>query len=312
MTRDGTPVLVWAREAEVAEAINRTRENPLFLPGQRLDAGIRATAELADVARHAKGAPWLIVVPAQHVRSIIGGVGAGAAEALVLCAKGIEAGTGMLMTEVAAEAAPGVPLAVLSGPSFAADVAAGLPTAVTLAAPTLERAAALAQRLARAAFRPYASDDMTGAEVGGAVKNVLAIACGVVVGAGLGDSARAALVARGFAEMTRLAVARGGKAETLAGLSGLGDLVLTCGSLQSRNMTLGAALGRGVPATEALSGRLSVAEGAATAPVLEREAARLGVEMPICAAVAALLDGRMTAAQAAEGLLARPLRTDGA
>lgn len=309
---DETPVLLWAREAEVAEAINRTRENPLFLPGHRLSSCIRATADVGDIARQARGMPWLLVVPAQHVRSIAAALDGCAAATLVLCAKGIEAGTGLLMTEVAAEAAPGVPLAVLSGPSFAADVASGLPTAVTLAAPTLDEALALARQLARPTFRPYAGDDMIGAEIGGAVKNVLAIACGVVVGAGLGDSARAALVARGFAEMTRFAVARGGRAETLAGLSGLGDLVLTCGSLQSRNMALGAALGRGVPAAEALAGRLSVAEGAATAPVLAREAERLGVEMPICAAVADLLAGRTTAAEAAEGLLARPLRPDGA
>ncbi len=312
MARDGTPVLLWAREPEVAEAINAGHENPLFLPGRTLHPAIRATADLAALAREAAGRPWLVVVPAQHVRGILGGLDCRAAEVLVLCAKGIEAATGRLMTEVAAEAAPGVPLAVLSGPSFAADVAAGFPTAVTLAAPTLAEAAALAQRLARPGLRPYAADDMIGAEVGGAVKNVLAIACGVVVGAGLGDSARAALVARGFAEMTRFAVARGGRAETLAGLSGLGDLVLTCGSLQSRNMSLGAALGRGVPAADALAGRLSVAEGAATAPVLVREAARLGVEMPICAAVAALLEGRVTAADVTEQLLARPLRPDGA
>ncbi|WP_448582949.1 NAD(P)H-dependent glycerol-3-phosphate dehydrogenase [Thermaurantiacus sp.] len=310
MASDGTPVLLWAREAQVADAINRTRENPLFLPGQRLGHGIRATADLAELAREARHVPWLLVVPAQHMRRLMAGMESTAAAVLLLCAKGIEAGTGKLMTEVAAEMAPGVPLAVLSGPSFAADVAAGLPTAVTLAAPSLAEARDLAKRLARPGLRPYASDDMVGAEVGGAIKNVLAIACGVVVGAGLGDSARAALVARGFAEMTRFAVARGGRAETLAGLSGLGDLVLTCGSLQSRNMTLGAALGRGVPAAEALAGRLSVAEGASTAPVLVREAERLGVDMPICSAVAALLEGRMTATQAAEHLLARPLRAD--
>jgi glycerol-3-phosphate dehydrogenase (NAD(P)+) len=295
----------------VAEAINRTQENPLFLPGQPLHPGIRAVTGLAALAREAAGCPWLVVVPAQHVRSILGGLDTAAAETLILCAKGIEASTGKLMTEVAADVAPGAPLGVLSGPSFAADVAAGKPTAVTLAAPTLGSAAVLAQRLARAAFRPYAAEDMIGAEVGGAVKNVLAIACGVVVGAELGDSARAALVARGFAEMTRFAVARGGRAETLGGLSGLGDLVLTCGSLQSRNMALGAALGRGMAAAEALAGRLSVAEGAATAPVLAREAARLGVEMPISTAVAALLEGRMTAAEAVGQLLARPLRPDG-
>lgn len=312
MACDGTAVLLWAREPDVADAVNTGHENSLFLPGQRLNPGIRATAALDQLARTAAGVPWLVVVPAQHLRGILGSLDCRRSERLILCAKGIEAGTGLLMTEVAAEVAAGVPLAVLSGPSFAADVAAGLPTAVTLAAPTLAEATELAQRLARPGFRPYAADDMVGAEVGGAVKNVLAIACGVVVGAGLGDSARAALVARGFAEMTRFAMARGGRAETLAGLAGLGDLVLTCGSLQSRNMALGAALGRGVPAAEALAGRLSVAEGAATAPVLVREAARLGVEMPICTAVAALLDGRMTAGEAMDQLLARPLRPEGA
>lgn len=308
---DGTPVLLWAREREVADAISARRENPLFLPGHRLHPGIRATHDLGAIAREAAGAPWLVVVPAQHVRSILGLLDCRASAALLLCAKGIEAETGFLMTEVAAEAAPGVPLAVLSGPSFAADVAAGKPTAVTLAAERLADAVELARRLARPALRPYAGDDPVGAEVGGAVKNVLAIACGVVVGADLGESARAALVARGFAEMTRFAVARGGRAATLAGLSGLGDLVLTCGSLQSRNMALGAALGRGETAADALAGRLSVAEGVATAPVLAREAARLGVEMPICSAVAALLDGRMTAPQAIEALLARPLKAEG-
>lgn len=308
---DGTPVLLWAREPEVAEAINRNRENPLFLAGVRLRPGIRATADPGELARGAAGTPWLLVTPAQHLRAVLSALPWERAGALLLCAKGIEAGTGLLMSEVAAAVAPGAPLAVLSGPSFAADVAAGKPTAVTLAAPSLEAAHALARQFARPSFRPYASDDLIGAEVGGAVKNVLAIACGVVIGADLGDSARAALVARGFAEMTRFAVARGGRAETVAGLAGLGDLVLTCGSTQSRNMSLGVALGQGSRAAEILAGRRTVAEGALTAPVLVREAARLGVDMPIAEAVDDLVADRVSAAEAARRLLSRPLRADG-
>jgi glycerol-3-phosphate dehydrogenase (NAD(P)+) len=230
---------------------------------------------------------------------------------LVLCAKGIEAGSHRLMAEVAADAAPQSPIAVLSGPSFAAEVAKGLPTAVTLAASTEAEAAALAERIARPTFRPYASDDIVGAEIGGAVKNVLAIACGVVIGAGLGENARAAIIARGFAEMTRFGTARGARAETLAGLSGLGDLVLTCGSTQSRNMRLGMALGEGRSAAEALAGKLSVAEGAATAPVLVEAAAAIGVEMPISAAVADLLAGRASVSEVVVRLLRRPLTTEG-
>jgi len=214
------------------------------------------------------------------------------------------------MAEVAAAAAPQSALAVLSGPSFAAEAARGLPTAVTLAADSMAQAAALAARIARPTFRPYASDDVTGAEIGGAVKNVLAIACGVVIGAGLGENARAAIIARGFAEMTRFGIARGGRAETLAGLSGLGDLVLTCGSTQSRNMSLGMALGRGQNAEQALAGKVSVAEGAATAPVLVEAAAAAGVDMPIAAAVADLLAGRAAVAAVIRRLLSRPLKAE--
>ncbi|MFN3370117.1 MAG: NAD(P)H-dependent glycerol-3-phosphate dehydrogenase [Sphingomonadaceae bacterium] len=305
---DRAEVLIWAREADVVSAINQSHENPLFLPGVKLSGRIRATGDLADLA----GLPlWLVVPPAQHLGRVLAAAPLAHAPRLVLCAKGIEAGTHRLMAEVAAAVAPASPLAVLSGPSFAGDVARGLPTAVTLAASTLAEAQALAETLARPAFRPYASDDVIGAEIGGAVKNVLAIACGVVVGAKLGESARAALVARGFAEMTRFAVARGARAETLAGLSGLGDLVLTCGSPQSRNMALGIALGEGRSAAEALSGRLAVAEGATTAPVLVEAAAALGVDMPICRAVASLLAGDATVEAVIDRLLNRPLRSEG-
>ncbi|MFQ3664543.1 MAG: NAD(P)H-dependent glycerol-3-phosphate dehydrogenase [Sphingomonadaceae bacterium] len=304
----GERVLLWAREPDVADAINARHENPLFLPGHRLHAGIRATSALSDLAGHD---PWLVVTPAQHLRQTLAAAPLDSAPQLVLCAKGIEAGTGRLVAEVAAEVAPDCARAVLSGPSFAADVAAGKPTAVTLAAPTLDAAEALARRLARPAFRPYATDDIIGCEVGGAVKNVLAIACGVVVGADLGESARAAVVARGFAEMSRFAVARGGRAETVAGLSGLGDLVLTCGSPQSRNMSLGIAIGKGSRVEDVLAGRTTVAEGAWTAPVLVEAARALGVEMPIAEAVSDLLAHRIDVPGAISRLLSRPLRADG-
>lgn len=304
---DGTPTLLWAREPEVVEAVNRDHANPLFLANVGLSPAIRATDDLADLT----DVPvWLLVTPAQHLRATLRQAPLHKRPTLVLCAKGIEAGSLKLMTEVAAEEAPDSPVAVLSGPSFAAEVAAGKPTAVTLAAGDLDRACTLGAQLARPAFRPYASDDPLGCEIGGAVKNVLAIACGVVIGAELGENARAAIIARGFAEMTRFGLARGGRLETLTGLSGLGDLVLTCGSLQSRNMSLGVALGQGMSAAEALSGRLSVAEGAATAPVLAEAAARAGIDMPITAAVADLLAGRTTIAAVTEDMLARPLRAE--
>jgi glycerol-3-phosphate dehydrogenase (NAD(P)+) len=302
------PVILWAREPEVVAAINASQTNPLFLPGVTLAPGIRATGSLGALAA---ADLWLVVAPAQHLRAVLAESPVTGRPTLLLCAKGIEAGTLKLMAEVAAEVAPLCPIAVLSGPSFAAEVAAGLPTAVTLAAATLEDAGTLAARVARPALRPYASADIIGCEIGGAVKNVLAIACGVVIGAGLGENARAAIIARGFAEMTRFGVARGATAETLAGLSGLGDLVLTCGSPQSRNMRLGMALGEGQSAAAALAGKLSVAEGALTAPVLLEAAHRVGVEMPIAAAVVALLNGDLGPRDAAERLLARPLATEG-
>jgi glycerol-3-phosphate dehydrogenase (NAD(P)+) len=230
---------------------------------------------------------------------------------LILCAKGIEEPSARLMHEVAAEEQPGSPLAVLSGPSFAHEVAAGLPTAVTLACEDAVLAERLRERIARPGFRPYLSDDLTGAEIGGAVKNVLAIASGVVDGRGLGENARAALIGRGFAEMTRFGLARGARPETLAGLSGLGDLVLTCSSTSSRNFSLGRGLGEGRKAAELLSDRRTVAEGAFTAPVLSRAAREAGVDMPIVDAVCALLKGEASVDEVVETLLARPLRTEG-
>jgi glycerol-3-phosphate dehydrogenase (NAD(P)+) len=302
----GGDVTLWVREEEVAQAINATRTNPIFLPGVTLSNVIQATT---DVAALDDVAALLVVAPAQHVRSVLSAIDVGT-RALVLCAKGIEAGTRMLVGEVARAVHPQAPVAVLSGPTFAHEVAAGKPTAVTLACADADLRDRLAERLAAPAFRPYASDDVIGAEIGGAVKNVLAIACGVVEGAGLGQNARASVIARGFAEMTRFGLARGARAETLAGLSGLGDLVLTCSSTASRNYSLGVGLGQGRAASELLSDRRTVAEGAFTAPVLCEAAAEAGVDMPVTAAVGALLSGTPVG-EVIDTLLSRPLRHEG-
>ncbi|PTS83260.1 glycerol-3-phosphate dehydrogenase [Sphingomonas sp. HMWF008] len=298
--RRGEEVLLWAREPEVVASINHAHENTRFLAGIALPASIRATRSLGDLAGCDA---LLVVVPAQHVRAVLSETAVGATP-LVLCAKGIEAGTRLLVGEVAQQLHPDSQIAVLSGPTFAHEVAAGQPTAVTLACADEALGAALAERLGGPAFRPYASTDVIGAEIGGAVKNVLAIACGVVEGAGLGQNARAALIARGFAEMTRFGLARGARAETLSGLSGLGDLVLTCSSTSSRNFSLGMGLGQGKRAADLLSDRLTVAEGAFTAPVLREAAA--GVAMPVVEAVCALLEGR-DVRSVIDALLARPL-----
>ena len=307
--RAGLAPTLWAREAEVVAAINETRENRLFLPGVALDGAVRATAALDDLA----GSDVILAVaPAQHLRSILRDFAPYAAPGLpvALCAKGIEQVSLKLMTEVLAETLPDVAPAVLSGPSFAGEVARGLPTAITLAARDAALAKGLAAAIATPSFRPYVSTDMIGAEAGGAIKNVLAIACGVVEGKGLGRSAHAALVTRGFAELTRLATALGGRAETVAGLCGLGDQVLTCSSAQSRNMSLGLALGRGQTAAEALAGKLSVAEGAESAPAVRALARKLGVETPISDAVAAILAGELGVDAAIASLLARPLKSE--
>jgi len=305
--RDGSEeVMLWAREPEVVDSINGSHENATFLKGVPLHPCVRATASLADVA---KADALLIVAPAQHVRSVLAETPVGT-KPLVLCAKGIEAKTRMLVGQVARQVHPNAPCAVLSGPTFAHEVAAGKPTAVTLACEEEDLRGSLAERLSHKAFRIYEASDVIGAEIGGAVKNVLAIACGVDEGAGLGQNARAALIARGFAEMTRFGLARGAQAETLAGLSGLGDLVLTCSSTSSRNFSLGVGLGQGERAADLLSDRKTVAEGAFTAPVLREAAAEAGVEMPVTAAVCALLDGA-SVQDVIEGLLSRPQRAEG-
>lgn len=306
LASDGREVLLWARETEVVDEINASQRNTAFLPDAALAPSIRATGDIGAL----DGVPVVLMVsPAQHSAAVLAGLPTPPLD-LVLCSKGIEQPTGRLMNEVAAQACPGSSIAVLSGPTFAHEVAAGLPTAVTLACSgghaQWDR---LKPVIARPTFRPYFSDDVAGAEIGGAVKNVLAIACGVVDGLGLGQNARAALIARGYAEMQRFGEALGARPETLAGLCGLGDLVLTCSSTSSRNFSLGKALGEGRSAAELMADRRTVAEGAHTAPVLAKLAAEHVVDMPIVEAVGALLDGA-PAAQVVQQLLARPLRAE--
>ncbi len=302
---EGRDVILWAREPAVVDSINATHANALFLAGVALSPTIRATGDLGALANMDA---ILVVAPAQHVGSVLAAAPVGGIP-LVLCAKGIEAGSKRLVGEVARAVHPDAPIAVLSGPTFAHEVAAGLPTAVTLACEDEALGEALATRLAARHFRTYASTDVAGAEIGGAVKNVLAIGCGVVEGAGLGQNARAALIARGFAEMTRFGLARGARAETLAGLSGLGDLVLTCSSTSSRNFSLGVGLGRGEAAGALLADRRTVAEGAFTAPVLREAARDAGVDMPITEAVCRLLEGTPVRDVIGD-LLARPLKDE--
>jgi len=306
LASDGRAVVLWAYEPDVVQAINAEHRNPLYLPPAQLAATIRATGDLADLA----GLDTVLVVtPAQVLGRVLEGLVRPPRD-LVLCSKGIEAGTGRLMNDVARQASPGSAIAVLSGPTFAHEVAGGLPTAVTLACEggraQWER---LAPAIARRAFRPYYSDDVTGAEIGGAVKNVLAIACGVVEGLALGQNARAALIARGYAEMLRFGEALGAEVETLSGLCGLGDLVLTCSSMSSRNFSLGKALGEGASAAALMADRRTVAEGAHTAPVLAALAEERAIAMPIVAAVDAILKGAEARAVVAQ-LLARPLRAE--
>ena len=303
---DGSDVLLWAREAALVDEINSGRTNATYLPSARLTESIRATDDLAAMA---KLDVLLVVTPAQHMGSVLEAMPAHPQD-LILCSKGIEAGTGRLMNQVARDTAPGSDIAVLSGPTFAHEVAAGLPAAVTLACGGRQAQwKRISTAIARQTFRPYYSDDVTGAEIGGAVKNVLAIACGVVDGLQLGQNARAALIARGYAEMLRFGEEKGAKAETLTGLCGLGDLVLTCSSTSSRNFSLGKALGEGKSAADLMADRRTVAEGAHTAPVLVELAARHGIAMPIVTAVYDLLRGD-NPREVVQGLLARPLKAE--
>jgi glycerol-3-phosphate dehydrogenase (NAD(P)+) len=303
----GRETLLWALEPDVVDAINDRHENSVFLPGVALDSGIRGTEDIEDLG---ECDAWLVVTPAQHMRAVLE-TAPECDKPMVLCSKGIEEHSGELLHRVAREACGGAEVAVLSGPTFAHEVARGLPTAVTLAAEDLSLAEQLRERIALPTFRIYVSDDVAGAEIGGAVKNVLAIACGVVEGKGLGQNARAALIGRGFAEMTRFGMAYGAKRETLTGLSGLGDLVLTCSSTSSRNYSLGKGIGEGRTAAELLSDRRTVAEGAFTAPVLARLAREKGIDMPIVEAVDALIAGRANVDQVLDALLTRPPRAEG-
>ena len=307
--RAGNDVLLWGYEAEAVDTINRDHENSLYLPGISLDRAIRATADLAETAL---ADCILLAAPAQHLRGTIGPLAGQISPGtpMVICAKGIEQDTLALMSEAVNDLFPGNPVLVLSGPTFAAEVAAGLPTAVTLAGDDIAMAQKIADALSSDRFRPYSGDDVIGAQVGGAIKNVLAIACGIAEGRGFGDNARAALITRGLAELTRLCVAKGGRAETMMGLSGLGDLVLTCTSTQSRNYSLGVALGEGRALDEILGERNSVAEGVYTASAAVALSATIGVEMPIAAAVDAVLNRGAGIDAVIEALLARPLRPE--
>lgn len=308
--RAGSLPVLWARDPDVVAAINQRHENPLFLPKIRLDPMIAATADIGVAIEGAEAA--LLVVPAQFLRGVIARLAPHLARTLPVlhCAKGIEAGSLKTMSEVAAEILPDCPAAVLSGPSFAVEVARDRPTAVTIAShdPLLGRAFMTA--LGSGRFRPYLSQDPIGAEIGGAVKNVLAIACGIVVGRCMGDNARAALITRGLAEMIRLGEAKGGRAETFRGLSGLGDLVLTCSTTQSRNYALGVALGRGQTLGAALRGSRSVVEGVATAAAVARLAEHFELEMPIGESVDALLHRGESIDAMIDQLLRRPYRAE--
>lgn len=303
----GREVVLWMRDAADAEAVGRLRENRRRLPGIPLLAPVAVTAETGSLR---DTDALLLAVPAQAVRATLGSL-SHALEAgvpTVLCAKGIERATGLFMADVAASVRPGAPVAVLSGPSFAADVARGLPTAVLLAAGDGDLARDLSAGLSGPALRVYHGTDVRGVAIGGAAKNVLAIAVGIVEGRGLGQSARAALVARGFAELLRFAAALGGRPETLMGLSGLGDLVLSCGSAQSRNFAFGVRIGQGTSPAEAATGGL--AEGAFTASALVGLARAAGIGMPVCEAVDGVLSGRLAVDEAAEALMRRPLRAE--
>lgn len=305
--RAGRRATLWTRSASDAKVLSARRESPR-LPGIALDERVVVTDDLAQAAQ---ADAVLLVVPAQSLRSVATALADHLAPRVpvIACAKGIERGTHRFMTEIIAECVPAAVPAILSGPSFASDVASGLPTAVTLAAPDDATAAALASALGSQTFRPYHSTDVRGVEIGGAAKNVLAIAAGIVVGRGLGASATAALTTRGFAELLRFGRAYGAQPETLFGLSGLGDLVLSCSSPQSRNFSLGIALGQG-HAADKTQDAPKLAEGAFTASVLSEMAAEKQVDMPIANAVAAVLDGRLNIDQAIESLLTRPFRAE--
>ncbi len=308
--RAGGDVTLYARETEVVNAINAGADNPVYLPGVAMPAGLKASGDLAEAVTGADAV--IIVTPAQFVRPTLNDLAMHLADGvpIVLAAKGIEQGSLALMSEIAAEVLPDHPLAVLSGPSFAKEVAVGLPGAVTLACADEALADQLIDWMAGPTFRIYRSADVVGAEIGGSVKNVLAIACGIVEGRGLGDNARAALITRGLAEMMRLGRAKGATTETMMGLAGLGDLVLTCNAMQSRNFSFGHALGSGRTADEVLAERIAVTEGVASAVSVSELAGKMGIDMPICAAVNDIVHHGQEIDIAIAHLMQRPLKAE--
>lgn len=309
LSKAGRQIVVWAHETDVVEAINKSHENQVFLPGVALNPAIRATTILSEAG---EADAVFLVVPAQFMRGVATQLSPVIAQGIpaVVCAKGIEQDSCALMTEVVAETLPGHPVGVLSGPTFASEVANGAPTAVTIAASDRATGDDLMEAVGSPQIRPYQSSDIIGAEIGGAVKNVLAIACGITEGRKFGDNARAALITRGLSEMTRLCVAKGGQSETMMGLSGLGDLTLTCTSTQSRNYSLGAALGDGQTLEDIMASRRSVAEGVFSAAAVAALARQLGIEMPIVEAVDAIVNKGETVDAAIRGLLMRPFRNE--
>ncbi len=310
LVRAGRDVTLWAREAEVVDAINQSHCNTPFLPKVRLDPRLKATKNLADLA---PCEAWMLVAPAQHTRTLceqLASVAGGRAVPAVLCSKGIETGSLAFLSDIVKGVLPALPVAILSGPSFAIEVAQDQPTALTLACADEVLAASLCASISSRTLRPYASADVIGAQIGGAVKNVLAVATGIAAGRGMGENARAALITRGLAEMARLGLALGAKTETLMGLSGLGDLVLTCSSTQSRNMSLGFELGRGRTLADILAERKTVAEGVPTSAAAAALAMRHGVDMPIVMGVDSILNKGANVAEVIEGLLTRPLRSE--
>ncbi len=307
--RAGRNVVICAHEPEVVETINTKHMNPNFLPGIALDPGIHAVGDLAETV----GADAvLLATPAQFTRATVEAIAPHMTKLvpLVICSKGIEQATGKLLSEVVSETAPILTTAVLSGPTFADEVARGLPTAVTLACKNPDMTNALVEALGTATFRPYASGDVVGAQIGGAVKNVIAIACGIVDGRGFGQNARAAIIARGLAEITRFAEALSVDPRTLMGLSGLGDLTLTCTSVASRNYSVGKALGEGATPDDVMGDRRTIAEGVFTAPAVLTRATALGVELPICAAIKSILHDEANIDATVADVLARPFRPE--
>lgn len=307
----GRKVTLWAREPEIVAAINQQHENTTFLPGVELDTGIKATESLTEAAQ---SDIILVVTPAQHVRSTLQSLKGDVADGktFVICAKGIEINTGSLMSQVAADILPKTSMAIMTGPTFAAEIARGLPGGLTIACADKETGMDLIESLSSRTFRTYLTDDVLGAQIGGAVKNVIAIAAGVIYGRGMGESARAALVTRGLAEMARLASAMGAKKETLMGMCGMGDLILTCSSMQSRNFSLGAEMGQGKSIDEILGARKSVTEGVTTAKALIVMAKNHAVDMPISAAVNACLSEGASIEETIERMLDRPLKMEAA